>query len=143
MELINKSGRRPDFVLFTGDLIHDTGRHDVHAHRMQLFKSIARRINTAAIHIVPGENDAALYGGVLYRGHFGKSYYSFDHKGVHFIALDNVSRGRLDVGPDQLAWLKPILDAIPKLRRSWFLLIDRLSTSSLNGNRSLPMATTL
>src|SRR5215831_9522182 len=97
VELINKSGRRPDFVLFTGDLTHDAESRDAHAQRMQLFKSIAARINTSALHTVPGENDAALDGGVLYREHFGESHYSFDHRGVHFVALDNVSRGRPEV----------------------------------------------
>jgi hypothetical protein len=106
VELINKSPQRPDFVLFTGDLTHDAENRDAHAQRMRLFKSIAGRINTLAIHTVPGENDAALDAGVLYREHFGESHYSFDHKGVHFVALDNVSRGRPEVGPDQLAWLK-------------------------------------
>jgi len=114
VELINKSGQRPDFVLFTGDLTHDADSRDVHAQRMQLFKSIAARINTSTLHTVPGENDAALDGGVLYREHFGESHYSFDHKGVHFIALDNVSRGRPEVGPDQLAWLKADVARFPK-----------------------------
>jgi len=114
VELINKSGQRPDFVLFTGDLTHDADSRDVHAQRMQLFKSIAARINTSTLHTVPGENDAALDGGVLYREHFGESHYSFDHKGVHFVALDNVSRGRPEVGPDQLAWLKTDVARFPR-----------------------------
>jgi len=113
VELINKSAQRPDFVLFTGDLTHDAESRDVHAQRMQLFKSIAGRINTSVIHTVPGENDAALDGGVLYREHFGESH-SFDHKGVHFVALDNVSRGHPEVGPDQLAWLKADVARFPK-----------------------------
>jgi calcineurin-like phosphoesterase family protein len=114
VELINKSTSRPDFVLFTGDLTHDVEGRDGHAQRMQLFKSIAGRINTSAIHTVPGENDAALDGGVLYREHFGESHYSFDHKGVHFVALDNVSRGHPEVGPDQLTWLKTDVARFPK-----------------------------
>jgi predicted phosphodiesterase len=114
VELINKGRRRPDFVLFTGDLTHDADSRDAHAQRMQLFKSIARRINTPAIHTVPGENDAALDRGVLYREHFGESHYSFDHKGVHFVALDNVSRGRPEVGPEQLAWLRADVARYPK-----------------------------
>ncbi len=112
--LINQRAPRPDFVLFTGDLTHDAESRELHAQRMQLFKSIAGRINTAALHTVPGENDAALDGGVLYREHFGASHYSFDHKGVHFIALDNVSRGRPEVGPDQLAWLKADVARYPQ-----------------------------
>jgi hypothetical protein len=114
VELINKKGPPPDFVLFTGDLTHDADNRDAHAQRMQLFKSIAGRINTSALHTVPGENDAALDGGVLYREHFGETHYSFDHKGVHFVALDNVSRGRPEVGPDQLAWLKSDVGRFPK-----------------------------
>ena len=114
VELLNKSSQHPDFVLFTGDLTHDAESRDVHAQRMQLFKSIAGRIKTSTIHTVPGENDAALDGGVLYREHFGESHYSFDHKGVHFVALDNVSRGRPEVGPDQIAWLKADLARLPK-----------------------------
>jgi hypothetical protein len=39
---------------------------------MQLFKKIASGLKTRAIHTVPGENDAALDGGVLYREHFGE-----------------------------------------------------------------------
>ncbi|HXZ89116.1 MAG TPA: metallophosphoesterase [Candidatus Binataceae bacterium] len=112
--LINKLPQRPDFVLFTGDLTHDAETRDLHAQRMRLFKTIAGRINTPAIHTVPGENDAALDQGVLYREHFGDSHYSFDHKGVHFIALDNVSRGRPEIGPDQLAWLKADLSRYPR-----------------------------
>ncbi|MBV8775011.1 MAG: metallophosphoesterase, partial [Deltaproteobacteria bacterium] len=113
VELINRSRQRPDFVLFTGDLTHDADNRDAHAQRMKTFKSIASRINTKTIHTVPGENDAALDGGVLYREHFGESHYAFDHKGVHFIALDNVSRGRPEVGPEQLAWLKADLAHYP------------------------------
>jgi hypothetical protein len=64
VDLINKAPRRPDLVLFTGDLTHDTDKPGEHAQRMQLFKTISSRINTPALHCVPGENDAALDGGV-------------------------------------------------------------------------------
>jgi hypothetical protein len=114
VDLFNRMPQRPDFVLFTGDLTHDADSRDVHAQRMQLFKSIAGRINTPTIQTVPGENDAALDGGVLYREHFGESHYSFDHKGVHFIALDNVSRAHPEVGTDQLAWMKADIARFPK-----------------------------
>jgi len=112
--LLNQSPPQPDFVLFTGDLTHDTDSRDTHAQRMRLFKKIASGLKTRAIHTVPGENDAALDGGVLYREHFGESHYSFDHKGVHFVALDNVSQGSPEVGPAQLAWLKADLARFPK-----------------------------
>ena len=103
--VLNRSPHQPDFVLFTGDLTHDADDRATHAQRMRLFKKIAGGLKTRAVRTVPGENDAALDGGVLYREHFGESHYSFDHKGVHFIALDNVSQGSPMVGVEQLAWL--------------------------------------
>jgi 3',5'-cyclic AMP phosphodiesterase CpdA len=80
---------------------------------MELFKQIAGRLGAAKLVCVPGENDAALDGGALYREHFGETYYSFDHRGVHFVALDNVSRGRPEIGAEQLAWLKRDLARFP------------------------------
>ena len=44
----------------------------------------------------------------MYREFLGASNYSFDHRGMHFIALDNVSRAKPEVGHEQLAWLKKI-----------------------------------
>ena len=98
--------------------VTDDLTHDAEPRRSRPADAIVQvdcgRINTPAIHAVPGENDAALDGGVLYREHFGDSHYSFDHKGVHFIALDNVSQGSPEVGAEQLAWLKADLARSPK-----------------------------
>jgi Icc protein len=59
------------------------------------------------------------YGKKLYEDRFGKRFYSFDHKGHHFIVLDTVAvtddhayEGRVD--PDQLKWLAADLAALPK-----------------------------
>jgi 3',5'-cyclic AMP phosphodiesterase CpdA len=114
VRLLNQSGQRPDFVLFTGDLTHDAPQPEIHAERMRQFKIIAGRLKTPHLHMVPGENDAALDGGALYREFFGETHYSFDHRGVHFIALDNVSRGHPEVGAEQLAWLKSDLARFSK-----------------------------
>ena len=114
VQLLNRQPRRPDFVLFTGDLTHDADSTDIRARRMAEFKRIAAAIAAPAIYHVPGENDAAIDGGALYRQHFGETHYSFDHKGVHFAALDNVSRGRPEVGAEQLEWLKRDLARFPK-----------------------------
>ena len=40
---------------------------------------------------MPGEHDAGLDEGKAFKEFFGKTHYSFDYKGVHFIVLDNVS----------------------------------------------------
>ncbi|HZQ68943.1 MAG TPA: metallophosphoesterase [Terriglobales bacterium] len=106
VEMINALPQRPDLVLFTGDLTHDTEEKDVHALRMKQFLEISKRINVPLIKCVPGEHDAGLDKGSMYHDFFGESYYSFDHRGVHFIALDNVSRAKPEIGPEQLAWLK-------------------------------------
>jgi 3',5'-cyclic AMP phosphodiesterase CpdA len=50
----------------------------------------------------------------LYREFLGETNYSFDHRGVHFIALGNVSRAKPEVGPEQIAWLKKDLARFPK-----------------------------
>ena len=114
VEMINALPQRPDLVLFTGDLTHDTEDKDTHSQRMKQFQEIAKRINVPLIKHVPGEHDAGLDGGALYREFFGDSNYSFDHRGVHFVALDNVSRAKPEVGAEQLAWLKKDLSRFSK-----------------------------
>src|SRR5205809_2455449 len=106
VETINALDRQPDLILFTGDLTHDSEDPAEHARRFARFQEIAGRLRVKKRMHVPGEHDAALDGGVLFREHFGETHYSFDHRGVHFIALDNVSKGRPLVGDEQLAWLK-------------------------------------
>ena len=58
------------------------------------------------------------YGKKYFRDHIGKTYYSFDHKGVHFVVLDSVGitldrnyEGRVDAA--QLVWLGGDLNAVP------------------------------
>ena len=111
---VNALPERPDLVLFTGDLTHDSEKPGEHAARMKRFKEIAADLKAPLVKCVPGEHDAGLDGGVLFRENFGETYYSFDHRGVHFVALDNVSLGKPAVGAEQLAWLAKDLDRFPK-----------------------------
>jgi 3',5'-cyclic-AMP phosphodiesterase len=62
--------------------------------------------------------DDPLYGKKLFEQRFGKLYYSFDHKGHHFIVLDTIGitadrsyEGRVDA--EQLQWLGADLAALP------------------------------
>ena len=114
VNMVNKLPKAPDLVLFTGDLTHDSEDKDVHSGRMKQFQQIAARMKKSKIYHVPGENDAGWDGGALNRDFFGETYYSFDHRGMHFVALDNVSRGKPEVGTEQLAWLKKDLARFPK-----------------------------
>ena len=54
---------------------------------------------------MPGEHDASLDNGAAYKEFFGATHYSFDHKGVHFIAVDNVCDSSARIGDEQVAWL--------------------------------------
>ena len=111
---INGLKNRPELIIVTGDLTHDADSPDEHAKRFKLFKEISGQIGGAQVKVVPGENDAALDGGDMFREFMGATHYSFDHRGVHFIALDNVSAGRPAVGTAQLAWMKADLARFPK-----------------------------
>ncbi|MGB7624328.1 MAG: metallophosphoesterase [Terriglobia bacterium] len=114
VERVNQLPEKPELVLFTGDLTHDSEDPNEHASRMRLFQKISSRLNVAKIKHVPGEHDAGLDGGKLFREFFGETSYSFDHRGIHFIALDNVSRARPEVGEEQRAWLKKDLARFSK-----------------------------
>jgi len=114
VEVVNGLTPAPDMALFTGDLTHDTEKPGEHAERMKRFREIAGRLKVPKIYHVPGEHDAGLDGGELFRNVFGPTFYSFDHKGFHFVALDNVSRGKPEVGVEQRAWLAKDLARFPK-----------------------------
>jgi len=113
VEMINSLPEAPELVLFTGDLTHDSEKPGEHADRMRLFRKIAGGLRAPLIRYVPGEHDAALDGGALFRDALGDTSYSFDHRGVHFVALDNVSAGKPRVGPAQLDWLRKDLARFP------------------------------
>jgi len=49
----------------------------------------------------------------MFREFMGPTFYSFDHRGVHFIALDNVSSGKPAIGAEQLVWMKSDLARFP------------------------------
>jgi 3',5'-cyclic AMP phosphodiesterase CpdA len=113
IDIINGLDPQPDLILFTGDLTHESETPGEHAKRMQLFRTLTSRLKTKKVMYVPGEHDAALDKGTLYRQFFGETHYSFDHRGVHFVAVDNVSSGKPAVGAEQIAWLKRDLSRFP------------------------------
>jgi len=104
----------PDFIVFTGDLTHTTDDPAERRRRMTEFKEIVGALKVKDIHFLPGEHDASLDNGAAFQEMFGPTHYSFDHKGVHFIAIDNVSDPGARIGEAQLAWLKEDLAKQPK-----------------------------
>src|SRR5438105_3631082 len=67
VEMVNALPQSPDLVLFTGDLTHDTADKDTHANRMRRFLEISKRMNVPLVKYVPGEHDAGLDAGQMYR----------------------------------------------------------------------------
>lgn len=105
IDIINGLNPQPDFIVCTGDLTHTTDNRAERKRRMLELRQQLKALKVKDIRFLPGEHDAALDTGAVYREVFGASYYSFDHKGVHFVALDNVSRPLANVDDEQLQWL--------------------------------------
>ncbi len=103
---VNSLPTQPDFVVFTGDLTHTTDDAQERRRRMGEFRDIVATLKVKTLRFMPGEHDAALDNGAAFKEFFGETHYAFDHKGVHFIALDNVSDPGAKVGEAQLAWLR-------------------------------------
>jgi hypothetical protein len=109
---VNALDQQPEFVVFTGDLTHTTDDPKLRRARLDEFRDIASGLKVKTVRFLPGEHDAALDQGEAYQQFFGQTHYTFDHKGVHFIALDNVSDPQAMVGDAQIAWLKADLKQI-------------------------------
>lgn len=111
---VNALPAQPDFVVFTGDLTHTTDDDAVRRQRMREFKAIVADLRVPVQRYMPGEHDAALDQGKAFEENFGPTHYSFDHKGLHFAVLDNVSDPASAIGPAQLDWLLADLRPLPR-----------------------------
>jgi hypothetical protein len=108
---------RPDFIIHTGDVSQLS--------RDEEFDDAEQILREAGIPLffIPGEHDVIdPEGGKAFLNRFGKEtrgagWYSFDHRGVHFVALVNVADlkpgGMGNLGAEQLAWLKADLAGRP------------------------------
>ena len=103
---VNALEVQPDFIMFTGDLTHTTDDPKERRKRLGEFRDIVGALKVKNIHFIPGEHDASLDNGAAFKEFFGQTHYSFDHKGVHFVAVDNVSDPGASIGEKQLDWLK-------------------------------------
>jgi Icc protein len=108
LELVNALPDRPDFVIHTGDVTHFST-----VAQFDQAKQMMSALRTSQVLVLPGEHDAVDDAGQKYLGVFGAGtkgtgWFSFDHKGVHFIALVNTTGQQVlgHLGADQLAWLK-------------------------------------
>lgn len=132
VEMVNLLFPKPDFVIFGGDLAQ-LGKREELDHGMEILS----RVNHPIKYVI-GEHDYYLDLGKYWEEKISKLYYSFDHKGVHFVVLNSIlidekwisrwptaeermnQMARLDnpqgspfmVGDEQLAWLKKDLEAV-------------------------------
>jgi Icc protein len=120
IERIRAMSVAPQLILHTGDVTHLSKPAEFDQAR-----ALFAPISGIEMHVVPGEHDVldeqpgALFRQRFDRGGKGDGWYSFDHQGVHFIALINVldlkAGGSGHLGDEQLAWLA---DDLKRLRDS-------------------------
>jgi Icc protein len=127
---------RPDFFFYGGD-IAQLGKKEEIDHGLEILSAL-----NGKVHYVMGEHDYYLDLGDYWRTQLGPDWYSFDHKGVHFVVLNSIltypewmtdtkwkdpmgrikQMARLDnpqgqpfmVGEKQRAWLKNDLAKVSK-----------------------------
>jgi 3',5'-cyclic-AMP phosphodiesterase len=109
LDRLAKLPKKPAFMLHTGDVTHLS--------KPEEFDTADQILKSAKLdaHYVPGEHDVIGDDGKQFFGRFAKEaapggWYSFDHGGVHFVALINVMGFKPgaggSLGDDQLAWLE-------------------------------------
>jgi hypothetical protein len=108
--LVNAMSEQPALTIHTGDITHLSKPAEFDT-AQQLFSAL----RTTEMHTVPGEHDTSDATVTEYFNRFGKAsnnkgYYSFDHSGVHFVALINVLQfkagGLGTLGNEQLEWVE-------------------------------------
>lgn len=114
---VNALEVQPAFIVFTGDLTHTTDDPQERRKRLGEFRDIVGALKVKQQYYMPGEHDASLDHGAAFKEFFGKTYYSFDQRGVHFVAIDNVSDPGASIGDEQLAWLQADLEKVGKSTR--------------------------
>lgn len=109
IDLVNAMAAQPALIVHTGDITHLSKPAE-----FDLAQQMLGRLRVTELHTVPGEHDTTDAPVTEYFARFGpssgnKGYYSFDHSGVHFIALVNVLEfkpgGLGTLGAEQLAWV--------------------------------------
>jgi len=126
---------RPDFIFYGGD-IAQLGKKEEIDHGLEIMSGL-----NGEVHYVMGEHDYYVDLGDYWRKQLGPDWYSFDHKGVHFVVLNSIlthpqwmhrkwedpmdrmkEMARLDnpkgqpfmVGEEQRTWLKNDLAKLSK-----------------------------
>ncbi len=156
IDTINKLA--PDFIIVGGDIVYDALRRTQEEAEEQCisFLEKAAQLDAPLYYAIGNHDHFALYnrkidvdhplfGKKFYEKYFGPRYYSFDHKGWHFVTLDDmvVTGDRKYIGrvdSVQLDWLKndleQISDATPVVLTVHVPLLTTLSQWYGGGTKS-------
>tara|TARA_R110002167_G_scaffold49412_33_gene144793 strand:- start:1685 stop:2650 length:966 start_codon:yes stop_codon:yes gene_type:complete len=121
----------PDFVITGGDLVYDVmrGDHVKSEALFNLYKEMSKGFTMPVYNCIgnhdlfgiykesPENEDHPDYKYGMWERHFGKTYYSFDHKGWHFITLNSLDttedkRYKGYFSEAQLQWLEEDLKKV-------------------------------
>jgi 3',5'-cyclic-AMP phosphodiesterase len=120
VDKINALPHEPEFMIHTGDLSHDSKEAQYDS-----MDQVLKGAKPKQIYYVPGEHDTSIDDGKLYLERYGKSvaakgsgWYSFNHKDVHFVGLNNSAmlEGLGKLGDEQLQWMESDLKGQPSSR---------------------------
>ncbi len=109
----------PDLVIHLGDIVHPVPHHPTHASAAGVAREIMGGLD-CPFYLVPGNHDVGdkdnptmpahivnddFIG--FFREHYGASYRSFDHKGIHFVIINSPAlNSGLEEESLQRAWLE-------------------------------------
>jgi Icc protein len=121
----------PDFVITGGDLVMDVlgqsfGRADTlfklytsesKGFKMPVYNTMGNHENFAWYKRNPADTNNPEYGKKMFEKRIGKRFYSFDHKGWHFIILDSVEKDLKEgyiggIDEEQIKWLQDDLSKV-------------------------------
>jgi len=112
------NNENPDFMIHLGDIVHPVPHHHTHGSAAKVASEIMSGLD-CPFYFVPGNHDIGDMNNPsmpahivnddfigFFRRHYGSSYRSFDHKGIHFVILNSpVLNSGLEEEVKQRTWL--------------------------------------
>ena len=117
--------RHPDFVINVGDMIQGADTYAEADSQWAEYRQHSDRLQVPFIYM-PGNHDVGNVGGREYwQRNIGRTYYSFDYKGCHFLVLNSTEievKGTAAFSEEQIAWARNDLATHSDARHTFVLL---------------------